>query len=167
MKICLDTNFIWGWFENAIKAYRKNHEEYETGQFDSTRKMEFLVETKYELFTTNVAKAEVFRKLYSEKTVDVHLCRRIWEDFVTRFSIVVLDVDEIEFNEVAEMCLMAKLGKGSIPNLIQLQFAKKQTLYFATGDGAIKEDFINYYEKIYTYIRLRQIYDDEKTQRQA
>ena len=161
MKVCLDTNFIWGWFENAIKAYRRNLEEYETGKFDPTKKMEFLVRAKHELVTTNVAKTEVFRKLFSEKTVGKELCFKVWSDFLRIFSITLLEVNLVDFNEIAELCLITQLGKGSIPNLIQIQFAKNRNLPFAT-DTAIKDHYTYYNEKIQTYIDLRKIYDAEK-----
>lgn len=160
--LLLDTNFQWGWFENAIKAYRRNPEDYEKGRFDPTKKMEFLVEAKYEVFTPDVAQSEVFRKLFSEKNVEVWLCKRTWEDFISSFSIAVLKVIEVDFSEIAEMCLMAKLGKGSIPNLVQLQFAKNNNLPFATGDDAIKENYTSYYERVYTYIELRKLFGAEK-----
>ena len=72
-----------------------------------------------------------------------------------RFSIVVLEVNEVDFNEIADLCLITQLGRGTIPNLVQLQFSKKKNLAFATGDKKIKEHFTHYHEKICTYIELK------------
>ncbi len=165
--LLLDTSFVMDWFEEAIRVYRRDIEKYEKGEFAPTRKIEFLVEAKHALSTTNIAKSEVFRKLFSEFTANRELCIKVWTDFVRRFFITELEVKEVDFNEVAELCLVTPLGKGSIPNLIQLQFAKKEDLPFATGDGAIRENYTKYYEKICTYIELRQAYDDEKSQQSS
>ena len=161
--LILDTNFIMGWFENAIKSYRRNPEEYESGKFDPTKKMEFLIEAKYEVFTTNVAKSEVFRRLFSELSVNKNLCTKVWTDFIGRFSIIELEINEVDFNDIADLCLVTQLGRGTIPNLVQLQFAKKNNRAFATGDKKIRDYFTHYHDKIYTYIELRQLYDAEKS----
>ena len=160
MELYLDTNFIWSFFENAIKAYRRNPKEFEELKFDFSDRMKFIKETKYNLFTSNVAKAEVYRKLISEFTTAKELAVTIWNRFIEVFSITELFIEEVEFNEIAELSLTAPLKRGTMQNLIQLQFAKNKKLKFITGDKNIKEYFSGYYKEILTYIDLRQLYGD-------
>lgn len=162
-EVLLDTSFVWGWFENAIKTYRASKEKYAKGQFDITKKMKFLLEAKFQLLTTNIAKAEVFRKLLSEKSVSNSLCRDLWTYFVDYFSIHEVKVKDVDFDEVAEMCLVTQLSKGSIPNLIQLQFSKKNGSPFATGDNTVRYNFRFYFENIFTYVELREIFDSQRS----
>ncbi len=164
MKLYLDTNFIWSFFENAIKAYRRDPKEFEELKFDFSDRMKFIKETEYNLFTSNVAKAEVYRKLISEFNTTKELAVTIWNKFIEVFSITELFIEEVEFNEIAELSLNAPLKRGTMQNLIQLQFAKNKKLKFITGDKNIKEYFSNYYKEILTYIDLRQLYDDSSPQ---
>lgn len=159
MELYLDTNFIWSFFENAVKAYRRNPKDFEELKFDFSSRMKFVKEAKFQLFTANVAKAEVFRKLISDFTTTKELAIIIWDRFVELFSITELFIENTDFNEIAELSLVAPLKRGTMQNLIQLQFAKSKKLKFVTGDMKIKEYFYNYYDEILTYIDLRQFYD--------
>ena len=148
MELYLDTNFVWSFFENAVKAYRKDPKEFEELKFDFSDKMRFVKETKFQLYTSNVAKAEVYRKLISEFITTKELTMTIWNRFVEVFSVIELYIENVDFNEIVELSLIAPLKRGTMQNLIQLQFAKAKGLKFVTGDKKIKE-----------YLDLRQLYD--------
>jgi len=124
MELYLDTNFIWSFFENAVKSYRRTPKEFEELKFDFSSRMRFVQEAKFQLFSSNVAKAEVYRKLISELTTAKELAIIIWNRFVEVFSVTELFVENADFNEIAELSLTAPLKRGTMQNLIQLQFAK-------------------------------------------
>ena len=107
MKLYLDTNFIWGFFENAIKTYRKSPEKFWDLEFNASKKMKFLEKTKYELFTSNISKAEVFRKLFSEFSANNKIIKFAWRSFIKRFSVTELQIKNVDFDEIAELCLIA------------------------------------------------------------
>lgn len=159
----LDTNFVWDWFLKAIKAYRKSEEEFESVKPSLTRKMEFLLRSRYKLSTTNVARSEVYRKLVSEMSANKELCPFLWNTFLKTFKVLELEVNFVNFFEVAELCLVTHLSQGSIPNLVQLQFSKKENIPFATGDNAIRDNYRTYFSHVYTYIELRQIFDSRQS----
>lgn len=138
---------------------RRTPKEFEELKFDFSNKMRFVQEAKFQLFTSNVAKAEVYRKLISEFTTTKELAITIWNRFVEVFSVTELFVENVDFNEIAELSLTAPLKRGTMQNLIQLQFAKTKKLKFVTGDRKIKDYFSNYYKEILTYIGLRKLYD--------
>ncbi len=158
MELYLDTNFIWSFFENAVKTYRRSPEDFENLKFDFSKRMKFVKEAKFQLFTSNVAKAEVFRKLISELTTSKELAITIWNRFIEVFSVTELFIETVDFNEIAELSLIAPLKRGTMQNLIQLQFTKAKKLKFVTGDKKIKDYFSNYYKEILTYIDLRKLY---------
>lgn len=164
MELYLDTNFIWSFFENAVRTYRENPEDFENLKFDFSNRMRFLKDSKFQLFTSNVAKTEVFRKLISDFTITKELAINIWDRFTEVFSVTELFIERVDFNEIAELSLIAPMKKGTMQNLIQLQFAKDRGLKFVTGDKKIRDYFSDYYREILTYTDLRRLYDASYSQ---
>jgi hypothetical protein len=114
MDIYLDTNFIWSFFENAVKAYKRNPKAFEELKFNFSSRMKFIKETKFKLFTSNVAKAEIYRKLISEFSATKELAVTIWNRFVEVFSVTELFIEKVDFNKIAELSLIVPLKRGTM-----------------------------------------------------
>lgn len=153
MKVYLDTSYMWSNFENTVRELRKNPDNYEKIKKSilTSSKIKHLQDLRADLFTSNVAKAEVFRKLKSEMSVDKKVAHTVWEDFLILFNIKELRIKKADFDEIAELCLTTESSKGLIFDLIQLQFAKKSELIFATGEKDLKKYFSDYYKEIWLH----------------
>lgn len=151
-ELYLDTNMIHSWFRNLMNNVRKSKE------FEIPDVLEFLSTGRFKLFTSNVTKVEIVRYLISEWSCNIEEAEEYWATFISNFNITVIIVKEIDFNELIEVVKNVPTRKKTLVNLIHLQVAKKNNLYFLTGEEPLKERYKEYYNKTLTYEDLRKLY---------
>ncbi len=149
----LDTNMIWAWFGNMMKNIRKG----ESLKIPDILKF---ISSKAELktFTTNLTKAEIFRYLKSEWGCDKGFSEDLWNKFLVSFNTSYIEFDVIEIDELIEICSKVATKKKTLVNLMHLQLAKKNNLWFLTGEENLKEKYKEYYDKVLTYEDLRGLF---------
>jgi len=152
-EVYLDTNMIWAWFENIVKNIRKG---------ESLRMPDILkfISSKTELktLTTNLTKAEIFRYLKSEWSCDKIFSEDLWDRFLVSFNTSYIEFGVIEINDLIEICSKVATKKKTLVNLMHLQLAKKNNLWFLTGEENLKEKYKEYYDKVLTYEDLRRLF---------
>lgn len=151
-EIYLDTNMIHSWFTNLMNKVRKDKE------FEIPDVLEFLSTRKFKLFTSNITKVEIVRYLISEWSCDVKEAEEYWDTFISNFNIDLIVVKEIDFNELIEVVKNVPTRKKTLVNLMHLQVAKRNGLYFLTGEEPLKEKYKGYYDKTLTYEDLRVLF---------
>lgn len=151
-ELYLDTNMIHSWFRNLMNNVRKSKE------FEIPDILKFLSRGKFKLFTSNVTKVEIVRYLISEWNCAIQESEEYWDTFINNFNITVMVVKEIDFNELTEIVKNVPTRKKTLVNLIHLQVAKKNGLYFLTGEEPLKEKYKEYYDKTLTYEDIRKLY---------
>ncbi|MBU5537611.1 MAG: hypothetical protein QW818_02890 [Candidatus Aenigmatarchaeota archaeon] len=120
--------------------------------------MKFLSSGKFKLLTSNVTKVEIVRYLISEWSCSIPEAEEYWDTFVNNFNITLIIVREIDFNDLLTIVQKVPTRKKTLVKLIHLQIAKKNRLYFITGEEKLKDRYKEYYDKILTYEDLRKLY---------
>jgi predicted nucleic acid-binding protein len=151
MKLYLDTNIIWAWFDKNIRRIKNNQ------SLEPTSVMEYLSSKGFDLFVSTLTKSEIFRFLKSQHNAPKPLCERIWSEFRKVFEIKELELAEflVNFNDLTEISLKVSLGKRTFINLIHIQIAKSNKLTFLSGDKILMERLRWYYPRIMDYSTLR------------
>lgn len=151
MKIYLDTGIIYPRFERQAKNL----------PVPKVSRFLYNIKDKHEYFVSNLTKAEIFRRLHNEHSVDSKDCYALWQSF--RQSLVVTEIfieedeDKISFENIAKMVSERPAPRGIIINLIHLLVAKNHDLTVLTSDEVLKKRFQVYYTKVMTYEELRKI----------
>lgn len=151
-EIYLDTNMVHGWFRNLMGNVRKRKE------FEIPSILKFLTSDKFELFTSNITKVEIIRYLISEWGCTTDEAEEYWNTFINSFNVVLIIVKEIDFNELLKIVEKIPTRKKTLINLIHLQIARKNNLWFITGEESLKEKYKEYYDKVLTYEDLRKLF---------
>jgi len=149
-ELYLDTNMIWAWFKNMMEAFRRGESLKIPSilQFISSR-----IELK--TFTTNLTKAEIFRYLRSEWNCDKNFSENLWNRFLVSFNTSYIEAENVIISELIEICARVSTKKKTLVNLMHLQLAKKNNLWFLTGEENLKDRYKEYYDKVLTYEDLR------------
>ena len=64
----------------------------------------------------------------------------------------------MDFEDLIKVCKAVPTKKKTLVNLMHLQVAKKNGLYFLTGEESLKENYKEYYDKTLTYEDLRKLF---------
>ena len=148
MKIYLDTNIIFGFFNKWILAKRKGTD------FKEPEIIRFLKETKeIELFVSPLVKAEIGRRLRSEFSATESEANEVWTLFLETLMIKELETAQIN-DEIAEIAFKIPFRKR-ISNLMHLIICKQYDIWFLTGDKEILTKGKKFYNKIISYVELR------------
>ncbi len=151
MKIYFDTGIIYPTFERQVKNLPP----------PKISKFLYNIKDRHEYFVSNLAKAEVFRKLHNDLGVDSKDCYILWKSFRQSLNVIEIliedDQSKISFENIAKMMSERPAPKGIIINLIHLLVAKNNELTVLTSDEVLKNRFKVYYTKVMTYDELRKI----------
>lgn len=149
----LDTNMIHSWFRNFMTSLKRNEplEIPDILQFITSRR-------ELKLLTTTLTQIEIFRYLKAEWDRDEKSCNEIWDTFVNSFNITVISVKQIELDELLILVSKVATKKKTLVNLMHLQIAKTNGLWFLTGEEELKEKYKEYYDKVLTYDDLRKLF---------
>ncbi len=151
-ELYLDTNMIHGWFRNFMLGIK--HQEF----LKMPSILEFLAKNDLKLFTTTLTKIEIFRYIKAEWGRDENSCNEIWDTFMKSFTITAIDSKEVELEELLKLVSKIATKKKTLVNLMHLQLAKKNSLWFLTGEEQLKDKYKEYYQKVLTYKDLRQLF---------
>lgn len=151
-EVYLDTNMIHSWFRNFMTSLKENK------PLTIPDILQFISKKELKLFTTTLTKIEIFRYLKAEWNRDEKPCNEIWETFISSFNITVIRAEEIELEELLILVAKVSTKKKTLVNLMHLQLAKKNNLWFLTGEEELKEKYKEYYDKVLTYEDLRKLF---------
>ena len=151
--VYLDTNMIHGWFRNFMANLKRNEplEIPDILQFIKSRK-------ELKLLTTTLTQIEIFRYLKAEWDRDGKSCNEIWDTFVNSFDITVISVKQIDLDDLLTLVSKIATKKKTLVNLMHLQIAKNNSLWFLTGEENLKEKYKEYHDKVLTYGDLRKLF---------
>jgi hypothetical protein len=94
-----------------------------------------------ECIVSNLTKLEIFRYLISEWSCTENECEELWQRFLKSFNISCIVYEETDYDDLIEICKHVPTRKKTLVNLIHLQIAKKQDIYFLTGEDELKERY--------------------------
>lgn len=152
MEIYLDTNIIWAWFRNFMTSLKDNK------PLEMPSILEFVMSRKeLQKFTTILTQIEIFRYLKAEWNADEENCNIAWNSFVKSFAVLEIKARHIELYELLFLVSKVATKKKTLVNLMHLQLAKKNSLWFLTGEENLKTKYKEYYDNVITYEELRQI----------
>jgi len=152
----LDTNIIFSYFLKKFAERKGKQIEAKVANFliHSSKKISYAVSI--------LTKAEIMRKLRSEFGLEEDEIINMWKGFildVSPFYISVSQTLEEIYEEIVN--IVAKLPiKRRVTNLEHLIIAKKSDLIFVTGDKEIIEKCRKFYNKIWSYNKLRKYYEN-------
>lgn len=148
-----DTNIIHSWFRKIMENRRK-------GKLFETPSVIKFVSSKptIMLSVSNLTKVEIARYLFSEWKSEEKEIDELWETFLITFNISFVVVKELDFEDLIKLCKTVPTKKKTLVNLMHLQIAKKNNLWFLTGEEELKERYKEYYEKVLTYEDLRKLF---------
>jgi hypothetical protein len=144
---------IWAWFKNTMESIRKGR------SFRIPSIIKF-ISSKPEimLITTNLTKAEIFRYLKSNWNCERKLSEEIWGRFLRSFNVLYVEVKGVDINDLINICSTIPTKKKTMVNLLHIQIAKRENLWFVTGEERLKEKYKQYYDKILTYKDIRKAF---------
>ena len=64
-------------------------------------------------------------------------------------------IERVDFEELNNICLLIPTRKKTLVNLMHLQIAKKENIWFLTGEKGLLEKYKDYYKKSLSYLELR------------
>ena len=149
MKIYLDTNIIHSWFRNAIKAKREGI------LLKEPEIVKFLKNNKITLIVSEITKIEIARFLKFELSAKEEEIEDLWDTFLTSFDINFLEIEIVNFKELYNLVLQIPTRKKTIVNLMHLQIAKQENVWFLTGENELITRYKKYYDKSISYPELR------------
>jgi predicted nucleic acid-binding protein len=150
MRIYLDTSIIHGWFRKYMEAKRKSI------LFEEPSILKFVFQLKdNDYVVSSITRAEIIRYLGAEWGAPLKECEEVWLEFMRFYDTEYLEVKRIDFDEIGEVCMAVKTRKKTMVNLLHIQVAKKEGLWFLTGEKELAEKYKGYYDKILTYEDLR------------
>lgn len=152
-ELYLDTNMIWTWFRNFMVSLKNNNpiEIPDILQFITNKK-------ELKLFTTTLTQIEIFRYLKAEWDRNEKSCNEIWNTFINSFNITLIEVQQVELEELLSLVSKVATKKKTLVNLMHLQVARKNNLWFLSGEENLKDKYKEYYDKVLTYEDLRKLY---------
>jgi hypothetical protein len=154
----LDTNILFGYFFKKILERKGVYKESKVADFliSSSKKLKYAVSI--------LNKAEIVRKLKSEFGLKEKDIRNMWKTFLFEISPLYISVpqslEEI-YEEIVNIVFKIPMKKR-VTNLEHLIIAKRNDLTFVTGDKEIIGKCRNFYEKIWSYNKLRGFYENKK-----
>lgn len=101
---------------------------------------------------------EIARYLFSEWRSQENEIDELWETFLRTFNMSFIIVKEIDFEDLIRLCKAVPTKKKTLVNLIHLQIAKNNNLWFLTGEENLKEKYQEYYARVLTYEDLRKLF---------
>jgi len=107
---------------------------------------------------STLTKVEIARYLFSEWKSQEKETDDLWETFLRTFNMSFIIVKEIDFEDLIRLCKAVPTKKKTLVNLIHLQIAKKNNLWFLTGEEELKEKYKEYYDEVLTYEDLRKLF---------
>ena len=149
MKIYLDTNIIHSWFRNSIRAKREDN------LLKEPEIVKFLKNNRITLIVSEITKIEIARFLKSELSAKEEEIKELWNTFLTSFDINFLEIDIVNFKELYSLVLQIPTRKKTIVNLMHLQIAKQENVWFLTGENKLITRYKKYYDKSISYPELR------------
>ena|SRR3989344_6844214 len=147
MKIYLDANIIYGFFKNIINEERKGK------KFTDPSILKFLKESKLELYTSVLVKAEIARRLRTEWGCSAEEVIELWNSFEDYLNSKMIETAIID-SQIVDIATKIPMKKR-ISNMMHLLIAKQYDLWFLTGDKEIIEKCKPAFDKIISYIELR------------
>ena len=149
----LDTNILHPWFRKIMENRRKNQ------QFEMPDVIKFVSsKSELSLSVSDLTKVEIARYLFSEwKSQEIEV-DELWERFLRTFDISSIIVKEMDFEDLIKVCKAVPTKKKTLVNLMHLQIAKNDNLWFLTGEEKLKENYKEYYDKVLTYEDLRKLF---------
>ena len=152
MKIYLDTNIIHNWFTKYMES-KKNGTKYEDPMV-----VRFIFNLENEYVVSNITRTEIFRYISASWNAKEELCEEVWKDFLNAYKVTFLQVKEIDFDDMTRICLSVKTKKKTLVNLMHLQIAKKEGLWFLTGEKDLISKYKAYYKRVLSYEDLRKMF---------
>jgi len=151
----LDTNIIFSYFLKKLFEKKGKQIEARVANF-------LIISSKNVKYVVSIlTKAEIIRKLRSEFSFEKEDIEKAWNDFISEvspdYTQVSQSVEEI-YREIISIVLDIPIKKR-VTNLEHLIVAKKNNLIFVTGDREIAEKCRKFYEKIWSYNKLRGFYE--------
>ncbi len=122
------------------------------------KKLEYLISKNFTLVVSNLSKVEIARYMKSDWNTSKGKIEEIWQKFVESFKINYLIIEKIDFEELINVCLPIPTRKKTLVNLMHLQIAKKEDLWFLTGEKDLTKKYKSYYEKSLSYPELRKLF---------
>jgi predicted nucleic acid-binding protein len=152
----LDTNIIFSYFLKKFAERKGKQIEAKVANFliHSSKKVSYAVSI--------LTKAEIMRKLRSEFGLREDEVINMWKGFILDVSPLYISVSQ-PLEEIYEeiINIVVKLPiKRRVTNLEHLIIAKKNDLIFVTGDKEIIEKCRRFYNKIWSYNKLRKYYEN-------
>ena len=150
----LDTNIIFSYF---LKKFAEKK-----GKQIETRVVNFLINSSKNIkyAVSILVKVEIIRILKSEFGFEKEDIEKAWKDFISEISpdyITAFQTVEEIYNEIVDIVSTTPIKKR-VTNLEHLITAKKNDLIFVTGDKEIISKCKGFYDKIWSYNRLRKFY---------
>ena len=150
----LDTNIIFSYF--LKKFFEKKGKQIET------KVVNFLIKSSKNIkyAVSILTKTEIIRILRSEFSFEKEDIEKAWKDFVSEISpeyIPTFQTVEEIYNEIVAIVSTTPIKKR-VTNLEHLIIAKKNNLIFVTGDKEIISKCGRFYDKVWSYNRLRKFY---------
>jgi superfamily I DNA/RNA helicase len=143
---------VWAWFRNVVENARKNK------PFRVPSVLKFLSKEEFKLFTSVITKVEILRYLVSEWGCKFKEAEEYWNAFINSFDITYLNVKTVDFDDMISLVVEVPTKKKTLINLMHLQVAKCNRIYFLTGEEKLKKKYRHYYDKILTYKDLRKLF---------
>lgn len=152
-EIYLDTNILHPWFRKIMDNRRKDRpfELPDVIKFVSSR-------TEISLSVSDLTKVEIVRYLFSDWKSQENEVDELWGTFLRTFNISLIIVKEMDLEDLIRLCKTIPTKKKTLVNLMHLQIAKKNNLWFLTGEEKLKEKYKEYYQKVLTYEDLRKLF---------
>lgn len=153
MEVYLDTNILHPWFRKIMENRRKNK------SFELPYVIKFVSsKSELNLSVSNLTKVEIARYLFSEWKSQETEVDELWQKFLVTFNISLIIVKEMDFEDLIKVCKAVPTKKKTLVNLMHLQMAKRDDLWFLTGEEKLKDRYKEYYEKVLTYENLRKLF---------
>lgn len=156
MKIYLDTNIIYKYFDKLVEQVKKKEP---LEKVVPTKKVAYLysIRDRHEYFVSNLTKAEIFRYLHSALGVLPKDCFNLWKFFKEILNVKEFIIEKIDFDRITNMVAEEVAPKGILINLQHLLVAQENELTVLTGDKPLKERFVKFYDKVMSYIEFRKL----------
>lgn len=120
--------------------------------------IKFIFSLENEYIASNITRTEIFRYLSASWDAKEELCESVWKDFLDAYKVTFLKVKEIDFDGMAKICLTVKTKKKTLVNLMHLQIAKEEGVWFLTGEKDLIYKYRSYYKKVLSYEDLRKMF---------
>lgn len=131
---------------------RKNGEKFEEPEI-----LKFIFNLENEYILSNITKTEISRYMSAEWNADEKMCNEAWNEFIETYNIAYLIVKEMDFDELTNICLVVKTKKKTLVNLIHMQVAKRESIWFLTGEDNLIKKYKEYHDRTLSYEDFRKM----------